>query len=1174
MTEPNPSASPNSASRWNQLDEIVYHFTDAWKSGTSPSIDTYLQQAAAVDPLALKAELVQVDLEFRLKAGETIRVENYFARYPELASDREHAVELIEFEYKWRRSREPNLTADEFLQRFPQYREDLSEQLSGPHRPQAWAPARLNCPQCRQPVTVKGDARDQEISCSTCGHSFRVDPSPPPEEPPVELTRLDQFQLLGVAGQGGFGTVYRARDTQLDRTVAVKVPRNLRGGSWETERFLREARSAAQLAHPGIVPTYAVGRAGTLPYIVSAFIQGRTLAEEMADRRLGFREAAGLVAQVAQTLAYAHGQGVVHRDLKPSNIMLGQVEESERRREPRPDHMGPADAVRAFVMDFGLARRDEGEVRVTLDGQILGTPLYMSPEQARGEGNRADARSDVYSLGVILYEMLTGEAPFRGTAQAVFRQIIEDEPQPPRRLNDKIPRDLETIALKCLAKEPGRRYQTAADLADDLGRFLADQPILARPVGRLERTWRWARRNPRMAALTGSVIGLIVLWLIGATVAAILIYQQREVAVQATAEATTAKLQAEEDRDRAQDRLNISLKTLNQLVSIIQEGVKNYPTLSRWRESLLRAGLSGLEEVARTAHTPRVDIYQTVAHARLGDVFLALGETAKAREEYEQSFALMQALNAANPRPKGIDAVRYVLYADLGTVSRRMGELEKAQEFYQQALELAQAGVNSPLEQENVDAYLRLRSGVEEIIPAQGDSAIIRERSPVTTDARCHLISTWNALGEISLDRGDRVTARRRFHEALKVAEEVVALYPDTTKPQALLAMTCNNLGNLELQARRPAKALEYYQRSLGLYEAREAAESRSFSTRMSLAASYWHVGDAYRLQGRRREALDLYQKSVEQYQELTKRDPSNRSIQRNLAIGYDRLSSIKNLLGDLPAALNYTQKSLEKYEELAAADPENVQLKQNLAIAYYNVGQLAMQTYAFDRAARSYQQALDVVQRLLHAGKLTRSAELQRLLGAATRMAAIAKLAPRAVENLAAALWASEESPSAFSAGMVGLLAAPQGQGPWLATTALYPGRVPPTDRAQKLLLIRAAVLARRGRFTEAKATIEMLRTIAPKDKAVRYDIACAYAACVAAVTQGKPAGRLTPEQESRRRHYADLAVTALKEAVDLGFTNRSHIVTDRDLIPIFQEKGFIKLVEDLRKKQTAKGK
>ncbi len=1173
MTEPTSPSPANSSSQWNDLDDVLEQFEYAWQSGSPPSIDTYRQMAVA-DPQALLGELAYLDLAWRLRGGEAIRVENYLERYPELASNRDQVVQLIAVEYKLRCSRESDLTADEFLQRFPQYREDLSEQLSGPHRPQTWAPTRLNCPQCRRPVTVEGDAKAQEISCSGCGHSFRVEASHSPEEPPVELTQLDQFQLLGVVGQGGFGTVYRARDTQLDRIVAIKVPRNLRGGSWETERFLREARSAAQLAHPGIVPTYAVGRAGTLPYIVSAFIQGRTLAEEMADRRLGFREAAGLIAQVAQTLAYAHGQGVVHRDLKPSNIMLGQVEESERRKEPRPDHAGPSDEVRAFVMDFGLARRDEGEVRVTLDGQILGTPLYMSPEQARGEGNRADARSDVYSLGVILYEMLTGEAPFRGTAQAVFRQIVENEPQPPRRLNDKIPRDLETIALKCLAKESGRRYQTAADLAADLGRFLADQPILARPVGRPERTWRWARRNPRMAALTGSVIGLIILWLIGATVAAIVIYQQREIAVQATADATTAKLQAEGERDRAEKSLNQSLKTLHQFTSLIQEGLRNYPTLSRWKESLLRTGLAGLEELTRTANTSSITIHQAIVHASLGDILLSLGETAKAREEYEHTFALMQALNVANPRPKGIDTFRYVVYERLGKVSRLMGEMDKAQALYQQALEVAQAWANSPLARENIESYLLLRSGVEDILPAQGDSAIIRERSPVTADARCYLIFTWNALGEISLDRGDRAAARQRFQDALKVAEEVVALYPDTTKPQTLLAMTCNNLGNLELQSRRPAAALEYYQRSLGLYETKETTGLKSFSTRMSLATSYWHVGDAYRLQGRRREALDLYQKSVEQYQELAKRDPSNRNIQSSLAIGYDRLSSIKNLLGDLPAALDYTQKSLEKYEELAAADPENVHLKQNLAIAYYNVGQLAMQTYAFDRAARSYQQVLEVLQRLLHAGKLTKSAELQRLLRASTRMVAIAKLAPRAVENLASALWASEESPPAFSAGLVGLLAAPQGQGPWLAAAELFPGRVSPADRVRELLQIRAAVLARRGRFAEAEITAEALRATAPKDKMVRYNVACAYAACVAAVTQGEPAGRLTPEQEARRRHYADLAVTALKEAVDLGFTNRSHIVTDRDLIPIFREKGFIKLVEDLEKKQAAKGK
>jgi serine/threonine protein kinase len=1125
MTKPNPSDSLLSSSIRHELDGIAYSFEQAWQSGTPPSIDAYLKEAAPeVDLLALKVELVHIDLENRLKGGETVRIENYFARYPELASDREEALHLIASEYKLRRRQEPDLTMDEFVQRFPQYREDLATQLTGPHQPlQHRLRESLICPHCRQSVTLEwGAQKDPQISCSSCGQTFRVDGSPPPEGPPPELTWLDHFQLLRVVGQGSFGTVYRARDTQLDRIVAVKAPRSFRGDPEETERFLREARNAAQLAHSGIVPIYEVGRAGSLPYIVSAFIQGRTLAEEMNSRRLGFREAAGLVAQVAQALAYAHGQGVIHRDLKPSNIMFGRVEESARPREPRPERAGEPEEARAFIADFGLARRNEGEVRVTLDGQILGTPLYMSPEQAHGQGHHADARSDVFSLGVILYEMLTGEAPFRGTREAVLRQIREDEPRPPRRLNDKIPRDLETIALKCLAKEPGRRYQTANDLAADLGRYLANEPILARPVGRLERTWRWARRNPRVAVLSGSVIGLIVLSLIGAVTAAVVINQERGAAVQAKDEAI---------RDK-----NLALKTLYQIVEF-QNTLHHYRFSNRSSEKLLKTALNDLEEITRSAQTSRHVPQQITGYLHLGDIYTGLGKTPEARNHYEQARLLAQSLLTADT---GNNIARVGLmkaYIKLGAISNRMGKTQEAQQFYHQALDLAQA------------------------------------RAAAThgkTDAQNDLILALFQVGQISRAQGNYADARRRFQEALAIAEAIPTADPDAATTQEYLAWTCQSLGDLSLQSGQTADALKYFQRSLSAGQALALADPHNFRIRLNLAAAYQRVGDLHARQGQPRDAADRYQHALAEFQSLANTE-IDRNVRAGMAMTYDKLNDASRLLGDHRMAQDFARKALEIWEDSAAADPENAQLQYGLAVALYNAGNAALAVHDFEQAAQSYQKGQEILQRLTSTGKLAKVSEVQRALRLLTDCLALARAAPQAVEDLAFALRGVVKELSVVSAGTVGLLSAPQGQGPLLPALALFLGRAGPDERTAQLLQVRTAYLARRGQFAEAEATAETLRALGPTNPATRYYVACCYAACAAAVTQGKPSGQLTPAEKARKQHYADLALTALKQAVGFGYNDVDHMVSDDDLAPILQEKRFTELVEDLKKKTAA---
>ncbi len=301
---------------------------------------------------------------------------------------------------------------------------------------------------------------------------------------------MGQYRIEEEIGRGGMGVVLRAYDETLGRVVALKVLRSQEADARSRARLVHEAKAVAKLHHDNVVTVHAVvNPPDDAPYLVMEYLEGGTLAALIISKgRLEPEEAVTILAQVADGLETAHATGLIHRDIKPSNIIVDAL------------------SGRAKITDFGLARWAEGKSGLTQDGTLAGTPTYMSPEQARGAAD-LDRRSDIYSLGVTLYEALTGTVPFHGVPHMVLQQVLAEEPRPPRFLNDKIPRDLETICLKAMAKEPGRRYQTARELADDLRRWQRGESIQARPVGRLERGWRCVPA-PAVGGKPGARFGL------------------------------------------------------------------------------------------------------------------------------------------------------------------------------------------------------------------------------------------------------------------------------------------------------------------------------------------------------------------------------------------------------------------------------------------------------------------------------------------------------------------------------------------------------------------------------------------------------------------------------------------------------------------------------------------
>lgn len=450
---------------WHASESRILEFERAWRSGSPADPMDYSQPEERELASSYFCELLKVDLEHRLRRELKAQSEDYWMKFPGLAASKSKKLELLEFELELRGNLGQEVSYPALEPRFPRDTSLLQRALD--------AIQTRNTPSSDSAFGSKGGGQTPSIDSL-------VFPG----------ARLNQYEIQRRIGAGAFSVVFAAQDTRLNRRVALKVLRDqVAGDSSIRLRMMREAQAVAALQHANIVPVYETGIHQGLDYVVHRLVEGRSLEAELAGTSLDTRKSVELVRALAGAMQVAHEHGVVHRDVKPANIML-------------------EDGV-PLLVDFGLAHVRDASMQITMEGDVVGTPAYMAPEQAEGKGWQGDPRSDIYSLGAVLFHMICNRLPFDGTTAQVIRQVVSKDPPAPRKLNSGIDVDLQTIVLKCLEKEPRNRYRTAGELEQDLTRYLAGQTIQARPSGLVGRTIKWSRRRPVVAGLALGVVCLL-----------------------------------------------------------------------------------------------------------------------------------------------------------------------------------------------------------------------------------------------------------------------------------------------------------------------------------------------------------------------------------------------------------------------------------------------------------------------------------------------------------------------------------------------------------------------------------------------------------------------------------------------------------------------------------------
>ncbi|MBI1833190.1 MAG: protein kinase [Planctomycetes bacterium] len=618
------------------------------------------------------------------------------------------------------------------------------------------------------------------------------------------LPEIAGYDVLALLGRGGMGRVYKARQLALGRIVAIKMLVDA-GDETLVERFHAESQAVAKLQHPNIAQVFETGQVNGQPYLVLEYVEGGSLAQKLAGKPMAPREAAELVEILARAIEHSHQNGILHRDLKPANILLA------------------ADGT-PKITDFGLAKRLNEDSKITRTGQIVGTPSYMAPEQASGVTSNIGPAADIYALGAIPYELLTGRPPFQGpdSLQTVM-MVLTMEPLAPSTLQPQLPRDLETICLKCLDKSPRKRYASAADLADDLRRFLDGAPIVARPVGMIERAVKWSARHPARAGLiVVSAVSLALL--VGYAVhirSANAVLEERNHEIRSAnsqlhdrnQEIRSANTQLQERNRQTNESLAVARDAIDRMLVRVSDQLAPIPQSEKLRRESLEDAMALYVKLTAIRTDDRASkAHAAVAFGKLGEIYNQLDRLDSAESVYRRALELNTELKTLES-----DAAEHRrgcanMLLNLANLERKRGKKERVEEL--------------------------TRAALAEIEPLRGDQDIATLRSAS---------AIHNTLGIIHRDNKKMDDAAREHENSLKLRKHWLAKEPKSSEAKIAVATSLSNRAAILLFRKQNADAAEAFHEAEKLLADESAPQHRFFigQFQANRAVAYEELGKA-----------------------------------------------------------------------------------------------------------------------------------------------------------------------------------------------------------------------------------------------------------------------------------------------------------------------------------------